>query len=176
MLKKGHEIKWTAEAKKYFKEIKQAISEAPVLVSLEFTKDFLIFSYASKHTIATVLLQKNNENMEQPISFFSNMLRDGELKYDIIKKESYALVKALKDFRVYILHSHIIAHVPTSAVKGILTQPDPEGSRTIWIATLLEYDIDIRPTKLIKGQGLEKMLTDSNCESLQFNFLSSQYH
>ena len=33
MLKKGHEIKWTAEAKKYFKEIKHAILESPVLVS-----------------------------------------------------------------------------------------------------------------------------------------------
>ena len=56
MLKKGHEIKWTAEAKKSFKEIKQAISEAPMLLSPDFTKYFLIFSYASEHTIATVLL------------------------------------------------------------------------------------------------------------------------
>ena len=56
--------------------------------------------------------------------------------------------------------------VPTSAVKGILTQPYLEGRREKWIATLLEYDIEIRPTKLIKGQGLTKMLTDSNCESL----------
>ena len=86
----------------------------------------------------------------------------------------YALVKAFKDFRVYILHSHIISHVPTSTVKGILTQPDPEGRRVKWIATLLEYDIEIRPTKLIKGRGLTKMLTDSNCESLQLNILSSQ--
>ena len=77
---------------------------------------------------------------------------------------------------MYILHSHIIAHVPTSAVKGILTQPDPEGRREKWIATLLEYDIEIRPTKLIKGKGLAKMLKDSNCESLQLDFLSSQSH
>ena len=112
-----------------------------MLVSPNFNKDFLIFSYASEHTIAAVLLQKNNENMEQPIAFFSKMLRDGELKYDIMEKQVYALVKALKYFRVYILHSHIIAHVPTSAVKGILTQPDPEGRREKWIATLLEYDI-----------------------------------
>ena len=40
----------------------------------------------------------------------------------------------------------------------------------------MEYDIDIRPTKLIKWKGLVKMLTDSNCESLQLNFLSSQSH
>ena len=56
MLKKGHEIKWTTKAKKSFKEIKQAISEAPMLVSPDFTKNFLVFSYASEHTIAAVLL------------------------------------------------------------------------------------------------------------------------
>ena len=102
------------------------------------------------------------------------MLRDGELKYDIMEKQAYALVKALKDFRVYILHSHIIAHVPSAAVKGILTQPDPEGRREKWIATLLEYDIEIKPTKLVKGKGLAKMMANSNCEALQINFLSHQ--
>ena len=86
MLKKGREIKWNAEARRSFWEIKQAISEAPVLVSPYFTKYFLVFSYASEHTIAAVLLQKNDENMEQHIAFFSKMLRDGELKYDIMEK------------------------------------------------------------------------------------------
>ena len=57
-------------------------------------------------------------------------------------------------------------------MKGILTQPDQEGRREKWIATLLEYDIEINPTKLVKGQGLAKMMTNSNCESLQINFLS----
>ena len=105
MLRKGHEIKWTTEAKKYFKEIKQAISEAPMLVSPDFNKYFLIFSYALEHTIVAVLLQKNNENMEQPIAFFSKMLRDGELKYDIMEKQTYALVKALKYFRcIFFIH------------------------------------------------------------------------
>ena len=60
MLKKYHEIKWTIDARRYFKDIKQDINEAPVLVSPYFSKDFLIFSYASDHTIAGVLLQRNN--------------------------------------------------------------------------------------------------------------------
>ena len=49
MLKKGHEIKWSPEARKYFWEIKKEISEAPVLVSPDFTKDFSVFSYASEY-------------------------------------------------------------------------------------------------------------------------------
>ena len=137
------------------------------MISPDFAKDFSVFSYALEHTIAAVLLQKNDENLEQPIAFFSKMLRDGELKYDIMEKQAYALIKALKDFRIYVLHSHVIAHVPTAVVKAILTQPDPEGRRARWIATLLEYDIEIKPTKLVKGQGLAKMMTNSNCESLQ---------
>ena len=52
---------------------------------------------------------------------------DGELNYDIMEKKTYALVKSLKYFRVYILHSHIIGYVPSNVVKGILTQPDPKG-------------------------------------------------
>ena len=56
MMKKDHEIKWIVEHMKYFKDIKQAISEALVLVSLDFDKDFLVFSYASEHTVATILL------------------------------------------------------------------------------------------------------------------------
>ena len=88
MLRKAHEIKWKMEAKKYFKDIKPDISEAPLMEIPYFNKYFLIFSYASEHTVAAVLLQKNDQGEEHPIAFFSKILRDGELKYDIMEKKS----------------------------------------------------------------------------------------
>jgi hypothetical protein len=63
--------------------------------------------------------------MEQPIYFFNRALRDVEVTYDIMEKQAYALVKALKDFRVYVLHSKIIAYVPSSSVKEIPKCPPP---------------------------------------------------
>ena len=60
------------------------------------------------------------------------------------------MVKALKDFRVYILHSHTIAYVPRIVVKDILSQ-DLDGKRGKWIVVILESDFEIKPTKLIKG-------------------------
>ena len=69
-----------------------------------------------------------------------------------MEKQAFALIKALNDFRVYILHSHTVAFVPSIAVKDILTQLDPEGRRAKWITILLEYDLEIKHTKLIKGQ------------------------
>jgi hypothetical protein len=104
MLKKDSGVNWTIEAKVSFAHIKKVISEAPVLASPDYLKDFLIFSFASEHTIAGVLLQKNEEGFEQPIAFFSKSLRDVEMKYDIMEKQAYAMVKELKSFRTYVLH------------------------------------------------------------------------
>ena len=68
-----------------------------------------------------------------------------------MEKQAYALVKALKFFRIYVLHSKILAYVPSSTVKEILVQPNSEGKRGRWIAKVMEYDVDIKPTKLVKG-------------------------
>jgi hypothetical protein len=43
MLRKGKELKWTGEPREYFIQIKRALIEAFVLISLDYSKDFLIF-------------------------------------------------------------------------------------------------------------------------------------
>ena len=83
------------------------------------------------------------------------------------------MVKALKDFRVYILHSHILAYVPNTDVKYVLLQTDPEGRRGKWITSLLEYDVEIKPTKLVKGQGLEKLMVESILHALDINLIAA---
>ena len=122
--------------------------------------------------MAAMLLQKRDGH-ERPITFFSRAIGDAALKYNIIEKQALALVKALKYFRVYILHSHILAYVPNADVKDVLVQTDPEGRRGKWIATLLEYDVEIKPTKLVKGQGLEKLMAESNLHALDINLITA---
>ena len=56
MLRKDNGIKWTAESKQYFANIKKALTESPVLISPNFTEEFMIFSFSSNHKIAGVLL------------------------------------------------------------------------------------------------------------------------
>lgn len=158
MLKKDLTIKWTLEAKSSFEDIKLALTQTPVLISEMFDRDFIMFSFTSKHTIVAVLLQKNDQGFEQPIAFFKKSLRDAPLKYNIMEKQAFSLVKAIKDFRVYILYSHVIAYVPNVVVEDILTQDGPDGKRGKWTATILEYDLEIKPTKLIKAQGLAKLM------------------
>ena len=83
MLKKGSEIKWEGEPSIAFQKIKQAIKDAPIFRAPNYDKPMHIFSFASFHTVAVVLLQKNEEGYEQPITFFSKSLHAAEIKYDI---------------------------------------------------------------------------------------------
>lgn len=172
MLKKDNHLKWTEEVVKSFNLVKLDLSSAPTLISPDYTQDFILFSFSSEHTLAIVLMQKQ-DGVEKPISFFSRIIRDESLKYNIIEKQALALVKALKDFRVYILHSHIIVYVPNTTIKDVLVQADPEGRRGKWIVALLEYDVEIKPTKLIKGQGLTKLMAETNLHVLDINLIAA---
>ena len=38
---------------------------------------------------------------------------------------------------------------------------------------MLEYDLDIKPTKLIKGRGLAKLMAESNFHALDINLIAA---
>ena len=151
--------------------------ESPTLISPDYTKEFCVFSFASYDTLVVVLLQKNDEGIEHPMAFYNKTPRDAELRYDLIEKQSYVLIKSLKTFRIYILHSKVVAYVPSASVKDVLTQPDIDGKRAKWIAKFIEFNIEVKPTKLVKGQGLAKLMAKENCSLLDINSmgLNSDY-
>ena len=38
----------------------------------------------------------------------------------------------------------------------------------------MEYDVEIKPTKLVKGQCLAKLLTESNCQAFRLNVVFNE--
>jgi hypothetical protein len=112
-------------------------------------------------------MKKDIDNYEHLVDFMSKVLRDSELNYSVTEKQAYALVKSLNHFRNYIGHNKIKAYVPYPAVKDVLSQQDCMGIRGKWVSKIQEYDLEIKPTKIVNGQGLEKMLTESNQEAIQ---------
>ena len=64
MMKPQENLKWNNEGKATFEEIKKSIAKAPTLVFLDFNKEFIMYCYASEHTLSVVLVQKNDEGME----------------------------------------------------------------------------------------------------------------
>ena len=73
----------------------------------------------------------------------------------------FAVFKAVKHFRQYFLRSHTKVIVPHTAVRALLIQKEPGDQRGNWLTTLQEYDLEIKPTKLVKGQGLCKLVAEA---------------
>ncbi|KAH9324056.1 hypothetical protein KI387_004234, partial [Taxus chinensis] len=64
----------------------------------------------------------------------------------------------------YVLNSHTLVLVPDTAIKSILTQQELGSQRGTWIAKVQEYDLDIRPTKLVRGRGLCQLIAENHAE------------
>ena len=78
-------------------------------------------------------------------------LQYSELKYTNMENKSHALINSLKHFIKYIGYSKVIGYVHHVVLKYIFFQQDCLGIRGKWVSKIQEYDLKIRPTKLIKG-------------------------
>jgi hypothetical protein len=154
MLKKDRSFSWNDDTEKYFVEVKKAISSAPVLAKPNFEKYFIIYTNATEEVISAILLQKDDQNNDQPIAYMSQSLLDDEFKYTLIEKHTYALVKAIEKFHHYILGKHTQVKVPLPVVKFFLSQTHLSGKLAHWLAKIQEHDFTITTSHTIKGRDL----------------------
>jgi hypothetical protein len=122
LLKKDQRFEWNSDTKEYFSNIKKEITTFPVLISPDFQRDFIIYSFATKIVVQSILTQRNAKGEELPIILMRKTLHDYELRYSELEKQSLSLVKEVENFWAYILNSHVIAYVPSSPVKMLLNK------------------------------------------------------
>ena len=94
-----------------------------------FEKDFIIYTFASDNSLATVLTQKGELGDAYPISFMSTGLQGDELNYPAIGKQAYAVFKVVKQFMPYILKNRKNIIVPHLNVKSLFVWKEL-GDRT----------------------------------------------
>jgi hypothetical protein len=93
-----------------------------MLRSPDFNRDFFLYTFASNQSLVAVLNQKDDENKKAPVSFMRTNLQGAELNYPVVDKQAYAIYKAVKHFRSYILKNHTKVIVPHPVVRSLFTQ------------------------------------------------------
>ena len=93
-------------------------------MSPDFKKYFILYTFSSDISYATILTQKNRQGGEVPISFMSSNLKGAELNYHKVDKQDFSVFKALKHFHPYLLKSKTKVIVPFSAMGNLLVQKD----------------------------------------------------
>ena len=91
MIKKDFNFKWKKERREAFENIKEAIAKAPTLQSLNFNNEFILYRFASDHSIVVVLTHNNEEGEEFSVSFMCTGLQGAKLMYPAINKKAFVV-------------------------------------------------------------------------------------
>ena len=103
MTRKGATFNWTKECDAAFKLLKEKFMEDPVLISPQVDKDYVIHCDASKYSYSGILQQTRPSTEElAPVAYFSGNFDKTQEKWNITKKEAYAIYKSVKKFAFYI--------------------------------------------------------------------------
>lgn len=124
MVKKDVVYKWNDEAKKSFQRIKEAIAEAPALVSPNFDEEFSLYTFSPDVSYVAILTQNNDDGNEVPISYMISNLQGEELNYPDMEKQGFAVFKAVIHFRPYLLKSRTKVIVPHPTVRALFVQKE----------------------------------------------------
>ena len=81
----------------------------------------------------------------------SCILQGEDMNYPELVKQAYVVFKYVKHFRLFFLKYKTRVIVPYHAVRNLLVQKDLAEKRANWITTLQEYDLEIKPAKIVKG-------------------------
>ncbi|GKD05975.1 reverse transcriptase domain-containing protein [Tanacetum coccineum] len=100
-------IKETLEAEQAFKQLKQHLSELPLLVAPKPNEELIVYMSASYGVVSAVLMTERGM-VQTPVYFISRVLQGLELNYTPMEKLVLSLVFAAKRLRRY-FQAHPIA-------------------------------------------------------------------
>jgi hypothetical protein len=146
LLCKGVRFEWTAAVERSFQRIKQALGSSPVLTIADFTKPFFIFVDASLNAIGAILMQKDNDGLFHPVSFYSKKLNSAQRNYSATDREGLALILAVRAFRVY-LCSKTVVFSDHEALKYIHCNAVKNQRLLRWSLELQMYDLVVEHVK-----------------------------
>jgi hypothetical protein len=149
MLRKDSDFACTPERKKSFDTLKVKLVEAPVLVALDWSKEFHVQVDTYLFCICLVLSQLDDHRRDHPICFASRQLSTAEVKYSCTKREALGIIFACKKFRHYLLGCKVIFHTDHDALRHMVNKLDVTGRIARWILLLQEFDyeVKVRPGK-----------------------------
>ena len=98
-----HKVVWTEACEEAFTKLKELLCSAPILMSPDFEKSFLLQTDASEHGVGAVLSQQGDDGHEHPVAYWSRKLLPCEQTYSTIEKECLAIKLGVSAFRVYLL-------------------------------------------------------------------------
>jgi hypothetical protein len=114
-----------------------ALSNAPLISSPDYNRDYILYISSSAISIAGVLVQIGDDDRENVIYYISKNLSGPPLKYNHEEK----LALAVQKLRHYILLRTTKVIADSNPMQYLLSHRQINGKFSRWIVILREYDL-----------------------------------
>ena len=121
-LKNGEELIWGEEQQVAFDQIKQALSNPPILVPLIPGKPLKLYILMAEELISCLLAQDADDGFKKAIFYLSWVLNDAESRYTPIVKLCLSLYYACMKLEYYMLPKEVSVICKIDIVKYLLNK------------------------------------------------------
>ncbi|GJT27508.1 reverse transcriptase domain-containing protein [Tanacetum coccineum] len=166
---KKRDFQWTMEAEAAFQQMKESITELPMMVAPQEKEELIIYLAAEKEAISVVLMTER-DGKQIPIYFVSRALRGPEINYTLMEKLVLALVSASKRLKRY-LQAHTVIVITDQPIKQMLSNPEVTGRLLKWSFELEEHGIQYRPRTSVKGQILVDFIVERPEDNSEYTLM-----
>jgi len=157
-LKADQEFIWRKEQQLAQDEIKNYLTNPPVLIPPQQGKPFRLYLSTDGMVIGSALIQEV-EGKERVIYYLSRRLIDVEPRYSAIEKLCLCLNFSCIKLRHYLLSAECTIICKDDVVRYMLSMPIMSGRIGKWILALSEFDLWHESAKAVKGQVMADFVT-----------------
>lgn len=143
LLKKDATFCWDEDSQCSLDVLKEKMVTTPILVFLDWKKEFHVHIDASCIVLGAVLTQSSEGEMDHPIAFVSRKLSKAEKNYSTTEREGFAMVYTLQKFRHYLLGRHFKMYTDHFALKYLVNKHVLGGKICRWLLLFQEYDFEV---------------------------------
>jgi Integrase zinc binding domain/RNase H-like domain found in reverse transcriptase len=163
--KKNIPFKWEIEQENSMQALKDALSQAPALMPIDYDLDTeVVLSVDTSWRAVGFYISQIHPELDIPkriARFGSITLNDREARFSQPKRELYGLYRALHECKYWLLGCRkLVVETDASYVKGMLEHPSlgPNASINRWIDSILLYHFTLRhiPGKTFGPDGLSR--------------------
>ena len=158
VLHKWKGFEWTEECAMAFQQLKEYLSQPPVMSSPKVDEVLFAYLAIASYAISFVLIRVDN-GIQRPVYYVSKSLHEAEVHYLPLEKAILIVVHATRKLPHY-FQAHTVVVLTQLPLKSILRSADYTRRIAKWGTILGAFDIKYMPHTSVRSQVLTDLVAD----------------